>query len=256
MDCRDAHRFVQLRLDDEIEPADCAQLDIHLGSCAPCRARIEREQRFELELRARLRREAGEARAPAALRDRIGGELAAATPVRPAAWMKVAIAAGGVFFLLGVSWNATRGADVLRESVRRHSSNLPPDVRALGSDEEVDRFLEQRLSYAVSVPRLAGSGEDVRLVGARLANIHDRDVPLFQYEHRGAKVSLVAYPESGRGRAALPDDFERRHVGDRDFYVGAERGYNVVAWRERGTLYSLVSDVDGSELVRLASGAR
>ncbi len=255
MDCRDAHRFVQLRLDDEIEPADCTQLDLHLTGCAPCRSRIEREQRFELELRERLRRTVGQS-APATLRDRIGTDLATTSGnVRPA-WTRAAIAAGGLFVLLGVSYNATRGPDVLRESVKRHSSNLPPDVRSVSGEVEVDRFLRQKLTYPVVVPRLDQSGLPVRLVGARLSSIHDQDVALVMYDHRGAKLSLLAFPAGRAEGARMPEGFVRRQVGNREIYVGADRGYNVVAWRDHETLYSLVSDVDPSEMVQLVAAVR
>jgi anti-sigma factor RsiW len=255
MDCRDAHRFVQLRLDDEIEPTDCAQLDQHLAACVPCRSRVEREQRFELELRNHMRSAAAHV-SPPALRERILGELSAADSRTQPVWSRVAIAASSVLVVLGVSWSATRdGPDLLRESVRRHSVNLPPDVRSVSGPVEVDRYLRQKLTYPVSVPRLDQSGLPVRLVGARLSNIHDQDVALVMYDHRGAKLSLFAYP-IGPQDGVLPQGFERRQVGGRELMVGAERGYNVVAWRDRGTFYSLVSDVDPSELVQLAAAVR
>lgn len=256
MDCRDAHRFVQLRLDDEIESTDCAQLDQHLGHCAPCRARIEREQRFELGLRERMRASLQQP-SPSALRERITAELAGADgTVRPA-WARVAIAAGGVLVLLGVSYNATLGGpDVLRESVKRHSSNLPLDVRSVTGEVEVDRYLRQKLAFPVVVPRLDRSGLPVRLVGARLSSIHDQDVALVMYDHRGAKLTLLAYPAGQGDGGRVPEGFERRQVARGEIYVGADRGYNVVAWRDHDTLYSLVSDLDRSELVQLANAAR
>jgi len=257
MDCRDAQRFAQLRLDEEIEPLDCAQLDSHLSACNACRGRHEAEHKFHLKLRGQLRAQADAKRSPPALEARIAEELSRAAVDARSPLTRWGVTATAALMLLGISWSATRdGPDVFAETVKRHSSNLPPEVRSVSGPAEVDQFLRDHLRFPVSAPRLDESGMPVRLVGARLSSIHDRDVALMMYDHRGAKLSLFAYPIGSQGPSSTPPGFERREVGGRVLYVGAERGYNVVAWERNEMLYSLVSDVDTGELVQLASAVR
>ena len=84
-----------------------------------------------------------------------------------------------------------------------------------------------------------------------MANMDDRDAAHVMYDHRGARISVFASP---RKRAlAKPASFHRKVVDGRPFYVGRHRGYTVVATQRDDVLYRFVSDVDGPQLVRLAS---
>jgi anti-sigma factor RsiW len=259
MDCRDAERFVQLRLDGEIEAVDCMALDRHLEGCPHCRERVERERVIQGTLRGKLKDGCSheEAQCPPAMRDRILSRLAEEERRRTGLPMGRAVAVvGGVGLLAALSWGATSSsANDFEETVARHSSNLPPEVRVVTTDDaEVHRFLEKNLRYPVQIPRFERQDLPVRLVGARLSNISDRDAAYMMYDERGAKLSLFAYPVPRR--FVEPEGFEHRSVGDKVFLVGKRRGYNVVAWRDQDLLYSLVSDVDPGELVRLASTAK
>jgi len=258
MDCRDAQRFVQLRLDDEIEPIDCLLLDRHLEGCTHCKTRVDREQRFHDQLRAKLQEASAAAVCtPAGLRSRI---LARADAEAKADRFPVGRVVGGalaVTVLAALSYGSStpNQASIVEETVARHSSNLPPEIRARAlDDEEVHEFLQRNLRYPIALPHFNRGAVPVRFVGARLSNIRDRDVAYMMYDQRGAKLSLFAYP-SATG-VALPEGFERRTVGDRELFVGRRRGYNVVSWKDRNLFYSLVSDVDPGELVQLASTAR
>jgi anti-sigma factor RsiW len=106
------------------------------------------------------------------------------------------------------------------------------------------------------VPRLSQSNErggaSVQLVGGRLSNIKNRDAAYIMYDDRGARISLFAYPTDGN-RVSVPSDFQERQIGNRSMMGGKHRGYNVVAWESGDVLYSLVSEVDPTELVQLAS---
>lgn len=161
--------------------------------------------------------------------------------------------------LVGLSAGSTSEAtSLIDETVARHSSNHPPEIRAGSLTEaqareaKVRRFLSKNLRYPVSVPNLERDAS-VKLVGARLSNLRDRDAAIVMYDHRGARVSLFAVPTSDFGS---PEGFERLRVGPRELLVGQRRGYNVVSWREGSLMYSLVSNVDSGELVRLVSMAR
>ncbi|MFO0724925.1 MAG: hypothetical protein U1E65_14185 [Myxococcota bacterium] len=253
MDCREAERFGQLALDEEIEATDSAALDRHLEHCARCKDSFDRERWFQARLRDRLRSAQDALITPSAAKERILGNLAKETPRGPPVLRIFAIAAG-VVVLVGLSYGGSEQPTIFEESVERHSSNLPPEVRSFSGREEVRRFLEGHLRRPVSVPEPARADLPVRLVGARLSSIKDRDVAYVMYDHRGAKMSLFAVPTQETPRE--PPGFEQKVVGDRVLFVGTKRGYNVVAWKDRGTFYSLVSDVDSAELVEVAASLR
>ena len=254
MDCREAQRFVQLRLDDEIEPVDCAGLEDHLQSCEHCRARVRTEDRIQSAIRSKLRasQETEDSKPPPGLEGRILRELEHARREKRFPYVRYAAAASVVFILGAFTWGATSSTEevVLEETIARHGRNLPPEVRLLSDTAEVDRFLRRNLHYRVPLPKFH-QPSPVRLVGARLSSVRDRDVAYLMYKHRGARVSVFAYPVSAQ--FASPAGFRSHQAGARTFYVGKRRGYNVVSWRERDIFYSMVSDVDPSQLVRFVS---
>lgn len=261
MDCREAERLVQLDLDGEIEGDEKVGLALHVAHCPPCRRTRDRVQWVHSGVKRRLAAsvESAEAQPPDALRSRVLGELREAQPGPRGRGARIAaVLAVGVG--LAVYGAAREGSEdpLLEDAVTRHASNLPPEVRASALDPgEVDLFLRRNLRFPVSVPELRDPAAQggVRLVGARLAHLRDQDAAYVMYDHHGAKLSLFAAPEAPRGRA--PEGFREHRLGDRTVLVGQRRGYNVVSWRdrERGMVYSLVSDVDQHQLLRLATHA-
>lgn len=259
MDCGEAERLVQLDLDGEIDSEEKVGLALHVASCPPCKRSHERARWVHSGVRRRLAAsvESAEAQPPDTLKSRVLGELRDAHPSSPGRGARiVAVLAAGVGLIV---YGATHEGDedpLLEDAVTRHASNLPPEVRASALDRnEVDLFLRRNLRFPVAVPKLEDPAADgsVRLVGARLAHLRDQDAAYVMYDHHGAKLSLFAAPEIARARA--PEGFREQRVGDRTVLVGQRRGYNVVSWRdrERKMVYSLVSDVDQGQLLRLAS---
>jgi len=254
MDCREAERFVDLRLDGEIETHDGAQLDAHLTSCVVCRENSRAKGACLMHVRDKLRDAASETRTPPGLRTRIVARVNT-TDERDGgfAWGRAVSVTLGISMIAVLSWSGTKGPPLISdETVARHSGNLPPEVRADADDvRTVQRFLTKNLRYNVAVPRFDGRNSNVKLVGARLSNLDEREAAYVMYDHRGAKISLFAYPKPAR--FSKPEDFEEVRAGSRTLLVGQRRGYNVVAWEEGDLVYSLISDIDPRELVELAT---
>lgn len=253
MDCRDAERFVELRLDGEIEPTDAALLEVHLASCPGCRGSFERSGAFLGDVRGKLREVTERDRIPSGLRTRIVAHLRARERTEGVGWGRAISVTLGLSMIAVLSWSGAAGPPLVPEdAVVRHSGNLPPEVRAdIDDTRRVQRFLKQNLRYPVEVPRFDGRNPSVRLVGARLSNLDDREAAYVMYDRRGAKLSLFAYPKPTR--FSRPSDFEEVRAGARTVLVGQRRGYNVVAWEAGDVVYSLVSDIDPRDLVELAS---
>jgi len=252
MDCRDAARFVQLRLDDEIEPPDCIQLESHLERCGHCRRMVDSEVWFKSNVCTKLRdaHRGIDHQPPSNLKARIleaaNDEAPSGRPVGRAVAACMAVSMVGA-----LGWSATSSEPrFVDETVARHSRNLPPELRAPAADaDQIDAFLQRNLRYSVAVPRVQAARTPTRLVGARLSSIGERDAAYVMYDHRGARVSLFAYP---RADDEAPKDFRRRQHGGRELLGGQRRGYNVIQWRARDLEYSLVSDLDPDEMVHLA----
>jgi len=259
MDCRDASRFVALRVDGEIDDIDCQELERHLENCRFCQQRWEAERYAQECVREKLQAhfEKPENHAPLALRARIQSEgrrhrakqrrpLVLGVPV--AACAALALVTVIVPEPLGVSGKTS---DLLDDSVRRHSANLPPEFRVKDkSHRELENYLRQHLRYRVRIPPPRNTGLGPQLVGARLSNVNDRDVAYLMFDHRGARMSLFAYPrgegvsqtQGRRGLTRLPHGI----------YVGKERGYSVVSWAEGSGDFALISDLAVEELLRWA----
>lgn len=252
MDCREAERFIDLRIDGEIEPAEGGMLESHLSSCAICRTRYHAQGKCVSTVRAKLREANDQTRTPIGLRTRIVARVSDDEAKEGFAWGRVVSVSLGVSMIAVLSWSGTSGKPMVpEEAVTRHSGNLPPEVRADYEDaRRVQTFLSSNLRYPVSVPRFERN-PNVKLVGARLSNLDDSDAAYVMYDRRGAKLSLFAYPKPAR--FVRPADFQEARAGTKTVLVGKRRGYNVVAWEEGDLVYSLVSDIDPKEMLDLAA---
>ncbi|MCK6552063.1 zf-HC2 domain-containing protein [Myxococcota bacterium] len=255
MDCREAERFVDLSLDGELEPHDRAIFESHLAVCSACHADYRTKSSYLAAVRTKLADADAEARAPLGLRTRIVARVRADERRESGlGWGRAVSATLGVSMIAVLSWNWSGPPLVPEDAVLRHTVNLPPEVRADADDVRlVERFLSKNLRYPVEVPRFASTNPNVRLVGARLSNLDEREAAYVMYDHRGAKISLFAFPKPAR--FSVPDSFREVQAGHRSVLVGQRRGYNVVAWEDGDVVYSLVSDVDPRELVSLAAMA-
>lgn len=252
MDCREAEQFVDLRLDGEIEPADGALLEAHLANCPACRHSFNTKGTCLAHLRSRLRGSCEAAIAPTALRARIMGRVNEEARGHCRAWGRAVPMTLGLSMIAVLSWSWTQGPSLIPdEAVTRHSVNLPPEVRADDGTHRVQHFLQNNLRYPVAIPRFEHRNPNVKLVGARLSSLDDREAAYMIYDHRGARLSVFAYPKPAH--FSRPSGFEEVRAGRRVLLVGQRRGYNVVAWEDGDVVYSMVSDLDPGELLELAS---
>lgn len=249
MDCREAERFSDLSLDGETEPSEQAAFDAHVTACGRCAERYHAQSWYQHNLRQKLQESSDRLEPPSNLRLRIAAQMNEER--RPLAWGTPALVAAGVVAFAGVTWTQTGATLDPEEPVARHTTNLPPEVRARGDVMEVSRFLSAHLEYPVELPRFKEESSNVRLVGARLASIANRDAAYVMYDQRGARISLFAYPKPRR--FLPPPGFVEREVHGRTLQIGTHRGYNVVTWVSANTVYALVSEVDHDRLIDLAA---
>ena len=251
MDAREVERLADLSLDGELDPAEEAQLRSELAASPESRAAFKQRTWFQAQVRNRLRESSDSIAVPTGLRSRVCARLT--EEGEPRTGFRGWIPAAAAVVVIGLlSWTFD-GNGVLdpEEAVRRHVKSPPPEVRALGSMTPIREFLSENLDRRIQVPQFAESRGQVRLVGARLDSLSDRDAAFLMYDQRGARISLFAIP-CGR-RLLNMANFRARSVAGRRVLVGRHRGYSMVTWDQSGVLYSMVSDVDQEELVRLVS---
>jgi anti-sigma factor RsiW len=247
MDCRSARLAL---LDDHrgrLDPAAADSLAAHLNGCADC----VREEAAERLLTEQLERQLPQYAAPLALKRR----LAAQWPARAAAtsqavrvrWFLSAGAAALLVLAALAVWAwlpwSERADRLIAEAVNDHLRVLARaerlDVRS-GDMHEVRPWLTGRLDFAPVIP-FAGDA-DFPLRGGTIEYFLDRRAAVVVYGRRLHVVTLLmtrpdglAWPEAGRPLATRA------------------RGFNVRLWQSGGVGYALISDLDATELARLAS---
>ena len=254
MDAREVERLADLSLDGELDPDEEARLKAELATSPESRRAFEQRSWFQSEVRNRLRDSCDSTEVPIGLRNRVCAQLTEedGRVQDGVGWHRWMSATAAVVVIGLLSWTFDRNA-VLdpEEAVSRHVKSLPPEVRALGSAERVSNFLHENLDRRIIVPHFPRASGQVRLVGARLDNLSNRDAAYIMYDQRGARISLFAVPCATEPAGA--PDFDERSVDGRRVLVGRHRGYSMVTWGIEGVVYSMVSDVDREELVRLVS---
>jgi anti-sigma factor RsiW len=275
--CADAHALLGAWVDNELSAEGSAEealaVETHLRGCPACASEARALRQIK-----HLVRDAAARPAPLSLRTSLSAALAA----EPAPERRRS-RSGNVFLLLSraqprtvalgaaaagvAAWFALGGLTrpILRQGspglvddgVALHARTLPLDYAASDAGL-VQRWLEGKLEFGVHLPRFGpGAMAQPALQGVRLSTLRARPAAMVAYtvpESAGRRVSLLIVDDpSGDPSGALPG--AHRAVGGRDVFVSQARGYNVAAWRSGEIVYSLISDLDESDVLRLVAQA-
>lgn len=251
MNCDDVRSAIYVYLDGEFAAPEEAEFERHLDGCPHCRRTVERESVFLAELKSNIETPA----VPTELRVRIESQLAeipapggvgsgrryfwaAAVPVALAACVTLAVVYYGRTAPVEAAPVAPETVDtVAREAVRAHAQDLPMEVR--GSDTHIRSFVEENVDFAVEIP--LSNDPEVKLVGARLAQVDGRSAVIFNYEtESGERLSVVQRPSS---KAPAPERAKPE--------VAAHEGYRVMTFEQRGVKNAVVGNVAESQMMRL-----
>jgi anti-sigma factor RsiW len=256
-DCRDVARLLEPYLDGEFDEPERAGLEDHLANCTRCRNEAASATSFRSALRARLREAVGQGSAagtaPESLRLRIADALDAEES-RPASWWRRLVAplpvaaaaacvAGALFVFAG-----HRSTDPLvEEAVRKHARDLPLELSAASlGPEAIPAMLASKLDFNPRPPAFRATG--VRLVGARLAQLREWPAAYMRYETPRGPVGLFIIDDPEHRVAEMG---RQVRSGPGAMWIMNSRGYNVAVWRKNEIVYSLVSDLDEADLVKL-----
>jgi hypothetical protein len=142
---------------------------------------------------------------------------------------------------------------LVEEAVRKHARDLPLELSTASiAPEVIPGMLASKLDFHPRPPTFRGDG--VKLVGARLAQLRDWPAAYMRYETpRGGRFGLFIIDDPQR---RVADEGHAVRAGPETIWVMNMRGYNVAVWRRNEIVYSLVSDLDEADLVRLVETAQ
>jgi anti-sigma factor (TIGR02949 family) len=243
MDCQVVRKFLQVYLDREFSEDDRCDLEEHLKSCPACNARAGYERRFRKAIQARVPKPV----TPAEFRRQIV-QLIEKQPVsnlfskRLMMWSTVPAA---VALALVVSFNWTMTTGFSDEAVAQHSMEEPIEVGS-GNSKEVETWFRSKVNFNVALPHFGRPR--LSLVGGRLSHLANRQVALIRYRLGHRNLSLFVMSDNGevnfRGQNC-------KKVAEKQVCSSEIRGFSLLSWRSRGLLYSVVSDADPSDLLKL-----
>jgi len=259
LQCRELESFLPAYVDGEFDAYERATVESHLEECAVCRHAV----RIQAALKDAVKR-AAPAVAPIELRQSV--RLALREEELPGSrWdgvlrnprsvgLLAAAVGAAVWFLAGGlshPFFPTRHSGFVDDGIALHRRGLPLDFTA--SDvSSVQQWLQGRLDFAARVPRFR---QGPALQGVRLSQLRSHSVAALSYsvpQAPGSRVTLLILDDPDDGD---PPGSVRRVAPDRQVWLSRSRGYNVVSWRTNEIVYSLISDLDESDVLQLVQAA-
>ena len=255
MDCNEARELLPLSIDRELDAKSEGELALHLASCSAC----DQQRQQLLSVVAGLRKAASYHRAPASLRERIETSLAGVSTAEPKsepktkaqngmrwqfAWrllngggLVAAVCAMFVLVLVlpQMPSNEQRMAETI---VASHARALLSDhvVDVVSSDQHtVKPWFSSKLDFSPPVRDFSEQG--FPLVGGRLDYIDRHPIAVLVYRRRQHLIEVFMWPTEQGGVAMSSHSIQ---------------GFHLVGGLSEGMRFVAISDVDATELKRLA----
>jgi anti-sigma factor RsiW len=250
MTCDEARDRLLSARRGRLSPEEARALAAHLEGCAACRAEDAADRALDEALASRLPRHA----APAALKAKLSASARPPSRWRaavPAIAAAVAVAASVSLYyeravIPRVRAVAQLETEVVNDHLRLVTREQPLPVES-GGIHQVKPWFTGKLDFAPVVPF---SGDDeFPLQGGAVSWLLDRKAAAFEFKRRLHTITLLVFRAEGLrfpGGASVS-------MGHAEAHRLKLRGFNVVMWRDGDLGYSLVSDVDGAELLTLGA---
>jgi anti-sigma factor RsiW len=240
MTCREAGPLLHARLDNELDMAGSASIDLHLSECRACAVQYAALENLHDEIAAADLAYAPGVALERKLADRFLREPKSPFRLRSWGWLSAsflaAAAAGVVVLILSIpTVRIDRETDAIApEVLDSHLRALQPmhQVDVPSSDQHtVKPWFQGKTNFSPPVPDL--SKDDFILIGGRLEVIHQQPAAAIVYRRRQHVIDLYVSPLAGSDSKP-----ELRDLG----------GYHLLHWLQNHMSYWAVSDVDPTEL--------
>ena len=250
MNCAEVRARLEAYVDGELPVGETTAIDAHCGACESCEWLARREREF----RRTLRRQPREA-APPELRARIVRDIRRESRMRTARWTLGPATAAAALIVLAVLLPWSRQApplvvDLVDKHIAYSQVDRPAELTT-SDPREVATWFVTRAGMRVTVPDYSPAG--IRLVGARLADAHERKVAYLLYEKGRTLLSVFIVPVS-----AADAEGPGRTVSFRghEYRAYEQKGFRTVSWADGHVLYGLVSMLDYDALLECADRLR
>jgi anti-sigma factor RsiW len=240
MTCREAGPLLHARLDNEVDMAGSASIDLHLDECRACAAQYAALQNLHEEIAA-----ADLSYAPGiALERKLATQFLEEKKSPSHFWSwnwlnasvmaAAAIAAIALIVALPMLRTGSGTDAIAAEILDNHLRALEPmhQVDVPSSDQHtVKPWFQGKINFSPPVPDLTTDG--FILVGGRLEVIHQQPAAAIVYRRRQHVIDLYVSPSAG-----ADSNTELRELG----------GYHLLHWLQNNMSYWAVSDVDTTDL--------
>jgi anti-sigma factor RsiW len=195
--CQSIETLAMAYLDDELVAEERRELELHLLSCAGCKAHVESERADLALVRKALTPPAAPAKLKVSIQRLLDAEDRAAVRAGRQRWTRfmlpgsaalAAAAALAVFVTAPTAPDQPASTGVAREAMRVQSRQLPLEVQGAATGP----WLRQNFAARLDPPQFTEPG--IELAGARLTAIAGHDAALLKYlvTLGGRRVTLTA----------------------------------------------------------------
>jgi len=240
MTCREAEPLLNARLDNELDMAGAASIDLHLSDCRACSAQYAALENLREEIAA-----ADLAYTPGiALEQKLAARFLkeekspsrfwSASWLQPSVMAAVAVAVLAAIVSIPMLRTSRDNDAVAAEILDNHLRALQAvhQVDVPSSDQHaVKPWFQGKTAFSPPVPDL--TKDDFILIGGRLEVIHQQPAAAIVYRRRQHVIDLYVSPSAGADSKT-----ELRELG----------GYHLLRWTQDNLSYWAVSDVDAGDL--------
>ena len=245
MTCDESRARVGALVDRELDLVRSLEIEAHVAACAGCARAFEQQQ----EVRAAFNATSLTFTPSPAVERRVRAALHCEAGPRAVfsrwTWRTVALPAAAMA-ALALSWAVVGNRDapshhdaLLDELVAGHVRSLQVDhlVDVASSDQHsVKPWFNGKVDFAPQVVDFTADG--FPLVGGRVDYVAGHPAAALVYKHRQHVINVFIWPAE--------------HDGGRAMQTVASAGYHLLRWDAAGLTYGAVSDLNPSDLERLA----
>ena len=270
MNCTDFERIVHAYVDQEFDEREMGEIDAHVIGCKKCQAMTRCESWLKSGLKTCLSNE----NSPGRLKNNIISQLSAMDPPPKTLWFRyawipipVALTLSIVFLwpsnptfqlkpnslqggIMG-QMDSAKSTPIVNQSVQWHQRNLPIEVTG-PNGHRVSSWFEDKVDFPVSPP--AFPKPRVSLLGGRLSHVRGYQAAYMLYDFEGHKLSVLAFDSKALKLNTARLKHRRKHK-KQPIFIGNSRGYSVAIIEVRGVTYSVIANVNESELESLVKTA-